>query len=334
MRIFRLLKKIARSFYLTIWWLPSRLRGPVALAYLLARTSDTIADEGQNLPSQSTDTANNGVVPMLTSSSISHTLSRCASAAPCSSSASATLKAGSQLSFSEREKILVFLKLVAEGKANILFFWKKSEQWKHFSKKEQKLIRQLPEMLQLLQSEKYSAFEAGCIKEVWQTILEGQLIDLRHQRDQKKFSAYELEEYLYLVAGCVGRFLTELVSEAFPAFATISLETMQALAIDYGKGLQLVNILRDFSEDQKQGRLYFSEEEKNFYHAQASIYLQQGEVYVKALRSGCLKVAYALPFLLGQQTLALLKKYPNEEKLKISRWRVYAILLRALQFLF
>lgn len=86
MKIFPLLKSVARSFYLTISWLPSRLQRSVGLAYLLARVSDTIADEGM-------------------------------------------------LSFEEREKILVFLKLVAAGKAEVLFLWKKSKQWERFSKK-------------------------------------------------------------------------------------------------------------------------------------------------------------------------------------------------------
>jgi farnesyl-diphosphate farnesyltransferase len=39
-----ILRRVSRSFYLSIRFLPSRLRGPVALAYLLARTTDTIAD--------------------------------------------------------------------------------------------------------------------------------------------------------------------------------------------------------------------------------------------------------------------------------------------------
>ena len=39
-----LLKPVSRSFYLSIRLLPRALREPVALAYLLARTSDTIAD--------------------------------------------------------------------------------------------------------------------------------------------------------------------------------------------------------------------------------------------------------------------------------------------------
>lgn len=39
-----ILKGVSRSFYLTLHWLPSGMREPVSLAYLLARASDTIAD--------------------------------------------------------------------------------------------------------------------------------------------------------------------------------------------------------------------------------------------------------------------------------------------------
>lgn len=188
-------------------------------------------------------------------------------------------------------------------------------------------------MLELLQSKNYGASETGHIKEVWQTILDGQLMDLRYQHQQKKFSKQELEEYLYLVAGSVGKFLTQLIEEAFPVCSTATLEAMSDWAIDYGKGLQLVNMLRDFSCDQQQGRLYFEEGEKEHYQTQASLYLQQGEAYVKALRPGRVKVACALPLFLGNQTLTLLKKSPNAKKLKISRWKVYGTLLKSLRFL-
>src|SRR6266496_1560214 len=39
-----LLRSVSRSFYLSIRILPARLREPVALAYSLARTTDTVAD--------------------------------------------------------------------------------------------------------------------------------------------------------------------------------------------------------------------------------------------------------------------------------------------------
>jgi len=248
---YRLLKKVARSFYLTIYWLPSELREPVALAYLLARASDTIADKKD-------------------------------------------------------------------------FLWNESEQ---------KLVKQLPLFIKKFNDPCRPRFERKAIKCVLEKILEGQNLDLRHQRDQKIFSADELEEYLYLVAGCVGEFLTQLIHEVDPNFSRISLETMNAWAINYGKGLQLVNILRDFSRDQEQGKFYFTEKEKNYYHTQANLYLQQGEAYVKALRPGRFKMACALPLLLGVETLTLLKNPPNAERLKIRRWRVYATVLKSLRFL-
>lgn len=38
------LKAVSRSFYLSLWFLPAPMRRPAGIAYLLARTSDTIAD--------------------------------------------------------------------------------------------------------------------------------------------------------------------------------------------------------------------------------------------------------------------------------------------------
>src|SRR6266853_661872 len=45
-----LLKEVSRSFYLTLRVLPSSIRWQVGLAYLLARTTDTIADTGLVAP--------------------------------------------------------------------------------------------------------------------------------------------------------------------------------------------------------------------------------------------------------------------------------------------
>ena len=39
-----ILRSVSRSFYLSIRFLPTQLREPIALAYLLARTTDTVAD--------------------------------------------------------------------------------------------------------------------------------------------------------------------------------------------------------------------------------------------------------------------------------------------------
>ena len=43
---FTLLREVSRSFYLTMRALPAVVRPQIGLAYLLARTTDTIADTG------------------------------------------------------------------------------------------------------------------------------------------------------------------------------------------------------------------------------------------------------------------------------------------------
>src|SRR5436189_6432453 len=42
-----ILRSVSRSFCLSIRFLPVQLREPIALAYLLARTTDTVADTAQ-----------------------------------------------------------------------------------------------------------------------------------------------------------------------------------------------------------------------------------------------------------------------------------------------
>src|SRR5439155_20646230 len=47
-----LLRDVSRSFYKTLRLLPARIRKPISLAYLLARTTDTIADTELISPAQ------------------------------------------------------------------------------------------------------------------------------------------------------------------------------------------------------------------------------------------------------------------------------------------
>src|ERR1700726_4944234 len=50
--LFLLLKGVSRSFYISVRFLPRRIRMAIALGYLLARTSDTIADTNQLPPAE------------------------------------------------------------------------------------------------------------------------------------------------------------------------------------------------------------------------------------------------------------------------------------------
>jgi farnesyl-diphosphate farnesyltransferase len=53
-----LLKDVSRSFYLTLRVLPQKIRSQIGLAYLLARTTDTIADTGLIAPEKRLDALN------------------------------------------------------------------------------------------------------------------------------------------------------------------------------------------------------------------------------------------------------------------------------------
>ncbi len=62
----------------------------------------------------------------------------------------------------------------------------------------------------------------------------------------------QMARYCYVVAGVVGEALTELFCEYSPHIAK-NRDHMMKLAVRYGQGLQMVNILQDFWEDREQG---------------------------------------------------------------------------------
>ena len=93
----------------------------------------------------------------------------------------------------------------------------------------------------------------------------GQTLDGERLGDRDRLvslqTAAELEEYTWLVAGCGGDFWTRLGFRHAAPFARKPPNEMTALGIEYGKGLQLINILRDRSADLRAGRNYFPAEE-------------------------------------------------------------------------
>ena len=74
-------------------------------------------------------------------------------------------------------------------------------------------------------------------------------------------STAELDEYTYLIAGCVGELWTRLCQRHLPAgWSKRSEAEMLGLGKRFGQGLQMVNILRDLPEDLANGRCYLSED--------------------------------------------------------------------------
>ncbi len=65
-------------------------------------------------------------------------------------------------------------------------------------------------------------------------------------------SLQELHRYCYYVAGVVGEMLTDLFCDHCPALAGRR-ERMMPLAVRFGQGLQLTNILKDIWEDRRNG---------------------------------------------------------------------------------
>lgn len=281
--LFPLLKKTARSFYLTICLLPKPLREPVALAYLLARASDTIADEGE-------------------------------------------------ASCEEREEILNALQKNKISLSLLYDYCKKNFQVFATEKERtnKELIEALPDLLRELEKSERLSEEADAIKAVWHNLIEGQLFDLKMQGSL--FTASQRKHYLYLIAGCVGEFWTTLGKLHLANFSQESSEQMKIWGVSYGKGLQLVNILRDAPVDRIKERFYFQASEFSLLMNQAQAYLQEGKKYLKALQDRRFCYASRLPLLLGEQTLALVAKFPNTSNLKVSRYRVLVALVKGFFF--
>jgi len=70
----------------------------------------------------------------------------------------------------------------------------------------------------------------------------------------------ELDEYTYFVAGTVGYLLTELFSFYSKTITPALNGRLESLAESFGKGLQMVNIIRDMATDLRRGQSYIPDE--------------------------------------------------------------------------
>ena len=182
------------------------------------------------------------------------------------------------------------------------------------------------------------------IRAVLSTIVRGQRFDVERFGEASTVkslrSAAELEEYTYLVAGCVGEFWTKLGFRRLPPFATRSPDEMGRLGVSYGKGLQLINVLRDRNADLRNGRDYLPAEElaksqleQVFarWLGEAEEQLNIGIDYCCSLTNWRMRFATALPALIGVRTIALLRTGgPARQKIKVPRRKVQLIVLAAL----
>lgn len=217
---------------------------------------------------------------------------------------------------------------------------------------ERALISQIGEVLERLES--MPVLDRADIVDVLQKITRGQELDLMRFGTENGIvalqSSADLDEYTYLVAGCVGEFWTRLCFRHLTGFTKLSEIDMTALGVKFGKGLQLVNILRDLPADLKAGRCYLPLVEFGLdvdsvignpqlgravfesWLAQAVNHLDTAYRYIHAISNLRLRYACILPWHIGMRTLILLREKPpleRHERVKVSRREVRTTLVKA-----
>ncbi len=302
----QLLASVSRSFYLTLKALPRELREPISLAYLLARTADTIADTAQIQPSVRLDCLRQfDALVRSDDQALEQSLAR-------------------QLDTEFRPH------QTDEAEAALMLRFSDALSWMR--------TMDAPSLVH--------------IRSVLATIIHGQQLDIKRFPGSPLRSlqtAAELDEYTYLVAGCVGEFWTKLCCERMSDAFTEGTSEATAIqhGIAFGKGLQLVNILRDIGKDSRLGRCYLPSEQQGLtpdqieaspavlrpvwkqWLAPCEAHLSQGLLYIQALRHGTLRYATALPLMLAARTLALMKQASDQELVagvKVSRFEVTKLL--------
>jgi farnesyl-diphosphate farnesyltransferase len=325
-----LLKATSRSFYLTLRVLPARVRPQIGLAYLLARTTDTIADTELVPPAQRLDALQK-----------------------------------------LRERIL--------GQNSAPLNFGALAQKQNLSA-EKLLLEKVEDGLSALQN--FSATDQKLIRDVLTTITSGQELDLRRfgrwgeapgepsstfaargdARPTKKIIALEtpdeLDDYTYRVAGCVGEFWTKICRAHLFPNARLDEKQFIADGIRFGKGLQLVNILRDLPADLSKGRCYLPLEKLaeiglkpedllkpehepglrplyNRYLDLAESHLAAGWNYTNALPFGQFRIrlACAWPILIGVKTILHLRSrsiLDPQQLVKISHAERRSIILNSI----
>ncbi|MGJ8676402.1 MAG: phytoene/squalene synthase family protein [Akkermansiaceae bacterium] len=211
-------------------------------------------------------------------------------------------------------------------------------------KGEKALLRRMEDVFSWLDDLDFPLQEL--IHKVMRPIIKGQCLDIERFELQDGYqieSDEQLEEYCYLVAGCVGEFWTEVGLLTLSDFSRISSDELRKRGIQYGKGLQLINILRDLPADLKQGRCYIPSVDSNDtkqlmvesarWQQKARCYLADGQYYAKSLKGRRTRIATALPGFIGAKTLDLLAQadwQTLQAGVKIPRRQVYACFLQAM----
>ena len=208
--------------------------------------------------------------------------------------------------------------------------------------------------------------DRALVQRVLEIITSGQELDLKRfgaasaQNIISLQALAELDDYTYRVAGCVGEFWTRICVLHLSPQPGPPLDDLIAKGVRFGKGLQLVNILRDLPADLRLGRCYLPAQDLSRLSLQnedllnpaneqrlrplynnllnhADDHLKIAWSYVLDLPRGWIRVrlACALPVLIGVKTLNKLREgnvLNPDTKIKVSRAEVKRILRATILF--
>lgn len=312
-----ILQGVSRSFGLTIRLLPPALQAPVGIGYLLARATDTVADTT--------------ALPLAERQVLLDRMTQ-AIAAPSTSA-------------SEHQELHRLTQAFAAQQTD---------------PHERALMQALPQCLPLLHT--LHPADQASVRQVLGHITRGQQLDMARFGPglHALQTEAELSDYTWLVAGCVGEFWTELCGRHLPGYSLLPQAEMMRIGRAYGMGLQRLNIIRDAGADLATGRCYWPEEtlahagltpevlaraaqtgDADTLQALAPLYtawldhtqaqLAEGMRYALALQPLRLRLASALPALIGARTIALLRQAGPAaltQRVKMPRSEINALLWR------
>ena len=207
---------------------------------------------------------------------------------------------------------------------------------------ERVLLERLEECLALLDT--FTVVDRRLIQQLLTTIITGQIFDLETFPGDPLIAIADdaaLDQYTYRVAGCVGEFWTQMCQAHLPGLENLSVTA----GVRFGKGLQLVNILRDMPRDYAIGRCYLPvrnpldpAELQPVYSKWLDValaHLDAGWQYTLAIPPSQkrLRLACVWPLWIGVKTIARLR-HANPldagSRVKVSRGEVYGIMAQSI----
>lgn len=255
------LRRVSRTFALSIQALPRDLRPAIEVAYLLARLADTVADRSTLGPADK--------LALLTG-------------------LRARLDSGDvDLSRLERARIGLAGDPTAQAESLLLEHAARLfDRWNALLPAEREAVSRV--VTRLIATMEWEVQRFGVERA-------HVLRDLR-----------ELEQYTEGIAGCVGAFWTELLVLRRRGVSPREAASMSRLGRRYGRGLQLVNIVRDLERDAERGiRFLPANDDRRARLRQARRQLLAGLLYTSRLpvTQWRVRLATLLPAALGLATI-------------------------------